>query len=202
MPNAFPQINGGVLAYRRNDRVDAFFARVERELAADPALDRDQPVLRELLYGSDLRLAILPPEYNLMQVRHAEVQGRKDTGPRILHLTPGRTRGKHQMKNLLVIAVAVLLIGGCSKIKLTEGGEKVRVLDPGEVSTCRELGKTTNSVTAKVVLERPADVIAKELEIMARNSASRLGGDTIVPLTIVEKGEQTHVVYKCVNPGG
>lgn len=106
------------------------------------------------------------------------------------------------MKHLLALAAATLLLGGCSQIKLTAGGEKVRVLDPSEVSTCRELGKTTNSVTAKVLLERPANVIAKELEIMARNSASRLGGDTVVPLTIVENGEQTHVVYKCVNPGG
>ena len=106
------------------------------------------------------------------------------------------------MKNLLAIAAATLLIGGCSQIKLTAGGEKVRVLDPDEVGTCRELGKTTNSVTPKVVLERPADTIAKELQIMARNSASRLGGDTVVPLTIVENGEQTFVVYKCVNPDG
>lgn len=106
------------------------------------------------------------------------------------------------MKYLIALAAATLFLGGCSQIKLTAGGEKVRVLDPNEVSTCRELGKTSNSVTSKVVLERPADVIAKELQIMARNSASRLGGDTVVPLTIVENGEQTFVVYKCVNPDG
>jgi hypothetical protein len=29
-----------------------------------------------------------------------------------------------------------------------------------------------------------------------------MGGDTIVPLTVIEKGEQTFVVYKCVNPDG
>jgi hypothetical protein len=37
---------------------------------------------------------------------------------------------------------------------------------------------------------------------MARNSASRMGGDTIVPLTVIEAGQQTFVVYKCVNPDG
>ena len=82
-------------------------------------------------------------------------------------------------------------------------GDKVRVLDPGEVSSCRELGKTSTSVTWVVLgVPRPEDVISKELRIVARNSASRLGGDTIVPLTVIEKGEQTFVVYKCVNPDG
>ena len=106
------------------------------------------------------------------------------------------------MKNLLVIAAASLLLSACSGIKLSAGGEKVRVLDPDEVASCRKLGNTTVSVTSRMVLERPADVIAKELQIMARNSASRSGGDTVVPLTIIENGEQTFVMYKCVNPGG
>ena len=106
------------------------------------------------------------------------------------------------MKNLLTIGAAILLLSACSGIKLTAGGEKVRVLDPDEVSTCRKLGNTTVSVTPRVVVERPADVVAKELQTMARNSASRAGGDTVVPLTIIENGEQTFVMYKCVNPGG
>jgi hypothetical protein len=29
-----------------------------------------------------------------------------------------------------------------------------------------------------------------------------MGGDTIVPLTVIDKGTQTFVVYKCVNPDG
>ena len=37
---------------------------------------------------------------------------------------------------------------------------------------------------------------------IARNSGARMGGDTIVPLTVVEDGQQTFVVYKCVNPDG
>ena len=43
---------------------------------------------------------------------------------------------------------------------------------------------------------------AEELRIVARNSAARMGGDTIVPLTVIEEGQQTFVVYKCVNPDG
>ncbi|HKJ53174.1 MAG TPA: DUF4156 domain-containing protein [Gammaproteobacteria bacterium] len=106
------------------------------------------------------------------------------------------------MKNTMILIAATLLLSACSGIKLTTGGEKVRILDPGEVSSCRKLGKTSNAVTARVVVERPEEAIAKELRILARNSAAGMGGDTIVPLTVIENGQQTFEVFKCVNPNG
>lgn len=106
------------------------------------------------------------------------------------------------MKLILSIIAATILLSACATLKLTSGGEKVRVLDPAEVASCREMGRTNNSVTAKVIVERPEEAIAKELRILARNSAARMGGDTIVPLTIIEAGQQTFMVYKCVNPDG
>ena len=107
------------------------------------------------------------------------------------------------MKKITCLLCAGFLLSACTSLKLTEGGEKVRLLDPDEVSSCRNLGRTNTSVTSKVVgIERPADDVAKELAAVARNSASRMGGDTIVPLTVIENGQQTFVVYKCVNPDG
>ena len=105
------------------------------------------------------------------------------------------------MKTIISIIAATILLSACSSLKLTPDGEKVRVLQPTEVNSCRELGKTNTSVTATVVgIERPDETIAKELIIIASNGAARMGGDTIVPLTVVEAGEQTFVVYKCINP--
>lgn len=101
---------------------------------------------------------------------------------------------------MIAIISATMLLAACSGLKLTADGEKVRVLEPGEVSSCRELGKTNTSVTARIIVDRPEKTIARELRTIARNSASRMGGDTIVPLTVVEKGQRTFVVYKCVDP--
>jgi len=106
------------------------------------------------------------------------------------------------MKKTLCITVAALAISACSGIKLTDQGEKVRVLDPSEVSSCRELGKTNTSVTSRIIVKRPEETVSEELRVIARNSAARMGGDTIVPLTVIEEGSQTFVVYKCVNPDG
>lgn len=106
------------------------------------------------------------------------------------------------MKIKVLSTTVAMLLGACSSLALTPGGEKVRVLDPADVASCRELGRTNNQVTPVMVVERPIEAVTKELGILARNSASRMGGDTIVPLTVIENGQQTFVVYKCVNPNG
>jgi hypothetical protein len=101
------------------------------------------------------------------------------------------------------LLAASIILGGCAGLKLTTAGEKVRVLAPDEVESCRELGKTNTSVTSVLMgVPRPDQVVAKELRIVARNSAARMGGDTIVALTVVDQGQQTFVIYKCINPGG
>lgn len=106
-----------------------------------------------------------------------------------------------QSFTLIAVASFGLLLTSCATIDLTPEGTKVRVLAPDEVSSCRELGKTNTSVTAKALgIPRPPETIKKELESIARNSASSMGGDTIVPLTVIADGKQSFVVYKCVDP--
>ena len=106
------------------------------------------------------------------------------------------------MKPVICSLAAVALLSSCATVKLTEQGEKVRVLDPSEVASCKNMGRTSASVTAKFIFDRPESAVKKELEAIARNGAGRMGGDTIVPLTIIENGQQTFEVFKCVNPDG
>lgn len=72
IPDCFPELNGGVIAYRRSPAVDALFARwaTEYEESCDgPLLDhREQPSLRAALYNSEARLGVLPSEYNFRLV--------------------------------------------------------------------------------------------------------------------------------------
>jgi len=84
MPPSFPQLNTGVVLSGGAPEVRALFAEVGRVIR-DEGLTSDQPVLRELLYLSRLRLAVLPPEYNLMYPRLLETQGQDACAPRILH---------------------------------------------------------------------------------------------------------------------
>jgi hypothetical protein len=69
LPDSFPEFNSGVIAWRRNDRVGAFFARwreLYTQMMEPNGRTWDQKSLRVALYESDLRITSLPHGYNLM----------------------------------------------------------------------------------------------------------------------------------------
>lgn len=90
------------------------------------------------------------------------------------------------------------LATGCTWVKLTEQGEKVYVVKANEVDNCKRLGTTEASGKDRVgFMERNEAKVAKELETLARNSAARTGGDTIVADGPVEEGRQIFIIYDC-----
>ena len=87
---------------------------------------------------------------------------------------------------------------GCNWVKLSEGGQAVRVAKQGEVAGCEAKGRTHAQTTDRVVIfARRDQPIQQELESLARNEAALMGGDTIVPATPIERGRQTFEVYRC-----
>lgn len=105
-----------------------------------------------------------------------------------------------RIKSLILVAAALGLMA-CSWVKLSPGGEKVRILAQTEVANCKKLGKTNVTVADKVVgLERKEKAIQENLNVLARNAAADMGGDTIVPATPIQDGKQTFDVYRCIQP--
>lgn len=100
---------------------------------------------------------------------------------------------------VLFSAFLIATLASCANPKLTHGGEKARILSPAEVANCQRRGSTTVSTRTNIlsVLRQPT-VIARELEILARNSATDMGGDTVSPISEIENGEQTFAVYRCI----
>ncbi|MGB0658678.1 MAG: putative nucleotide-diphospho-sugar transferase [Mangrovicoccus sp.] len=84
LPNAFPQINGGMMGVRRSEATQRLFKSIVEGMKRDNS-GGDQPIIREMLWESDLRLAILPPEYNARNTTLWRYGGSKFTAPRILH---------------------------------------------------------------------------------------------------------------------
>lgn len=83
-PYAFPQLNSGVMLYRRSEVMLGFLGEwVRRYMAAGGY--RDQPVLKDLLWESDLRFYVLPPEFNLRRVTMLDAWEPMDARPTILH---------------------------------------------------------------------------------------------------------------------
>ncbi len=81
IPQGFPQLNGGVILYRTSDDVKAFLESW-REAYHTAGFKWDQITLRELLWLSDLRLYVLPPEYNVRYKKYLEIGTRTKPAPR------------------------------------------------------------------------------------------------------------------------
>lgn len=84
IPKCFPQLNGGVLLFRNSEAVKAML-REWAEAYHSAGFTRDQVTLRELIWLSDLRLFVLPPEYNIRYPKYLEVWDEKEAHPKILH---------------------------------------------------------------------------------------------------------------------
>jgi len=98
LPDAFPEVNSGFLAYRANAEVKKLFAdwleRYANHVQTTGRLD-DQPPLRMALYHSGIRLLILAPEYNLRTI----LPGAIGRGPvRVIH---GRQNDMPALEKLL-----------------------------------------------------------------------------------------------------
>jgi hypothetical protein len=91
LPHAFPQFNAGVFLYKSSPAVMALL-REWVESFHTAGFRSDQITLRELLWLSDLRIATLPPEYNLRYNKYRWLWGRREARPVILHL-PQYVRG-------------------------------------------------------------------------------------------------------------
>lgn len=93
----------------------------------------------------------------------------------------------------------VIALSGCAWVTLTSDGAKVRVFADTEVTNCKRVGETTVSLKDKIAgINRSQDKVKAELETLARNSATSLGGDTVVAAGEIKDGSQPYLVYQCI----
>ena len=85
IPYSFPQMNGGVVLFRMNTRVESMLKQW-RDAYHTAGFKKDQTTLRELIWNSDLRLTILPPEYNIRYKKYLWIWKKNEAVPKILHL--------------------------------------------------------------------------------------------------------------------
>ena len=87
IPQAFPQYNGGVILYRKSPEVISFLNEWRDQYHANVnQFQQDQRTLRELLWLSDLRIATLPPEYNVRYIKYHYLWSKSEAETKIFHL--------------------------------------------------------------------------------------------------------------------
>ncbi|MEL6915154.1 MAG: putative nucleotide-diphospho-sugar transferase [Pseudomonadota bacterium] len=85
IPASFPSINSGVLGVRKSARTQALLRAWETRMAAH-GHRVDQPALRAVLWEGDVRLGVLPIEYNLMVHDQLWTMTHNQAAPRLLHV--------------------------------------------------------------------------------------------------------------------
>ena len=97
----------------------------------------------------------------------------------------------------LALAAALLLTAGCGQ-KLTAGGAlTTQVGNLEDTTKCRHLGNVKVSVRTELYAVRKDQKIAEDLLAKARNIASEVGIDTVVPLDEIADGGQSFGLYIC-----
>jgi len=101
-------------------------------------------------------------------------------------------------KRHILLLVAVGLLSACSFVELTKEGEKVRLVEKGEITGCKYLGQVTASVADKVgIVGRKEESVQENVNTLGRNAAADLGGDTIKAAGNLKEGKQKFDVYNC-----
>lgn len=104
------------------------------------------------------------------------------------------------MRHLLISAVVVAALSGCTWVKMAPGGAAVKVAAAGQdLSACEKRGEVSVSVRDRLgPYERNDIKVRDELETLARNEAPGLGADTVQPKAGPDDGEQRFLAFRCV----
>ena len=94
-------------------------------------------------------------------------------------------------------SMILLVLVGCTWIKLTDAGAGVRQATETDVAGCERVGVASTKTTRRVLLKRSSGQVQEELISLARNQAATLGGNAIVPTTYDDDGTRDFIVYRC-----
>ncbi|MDZ4813650.1 MAG: DUF4156 domain-containing protein [Pseudomonadota bacterium] len=98
----------------------------------------------------------------------------------------------------LMIAAAMLAFAGCTWVEPDAQGKRIDVAYGKNLSACAQKGTVTVSVRHKIGFYERNDLkVRDELESLARNEATELGGDTVQALGEPVDGEQKFGAYDC-----
>ncbi|MDD9890009.1 MAG: DUF4156 domain-containing protein [Gammaproteobacteria bacterium] len=101
-------------------------------------------------------------------------------------------------RNLLLSSIFLSVSACNSWVQVTNEGEGVRLGSSAEVANCQRLGRAqAQTLSRVVVVERGGERLQEELTRLARNEAGDMGGNVIVPESVIDEGRQSFGVYRC-----
>ena len=105
------------------------------------------------------------------------------------------------MNRIILLSSLLVIFCSCNSwVQVTNAGESVRLASGNEIANCQRIGSTqAQTLSRLVVVERGGERLQDELIRLARNEAGDLGGNVIVPESVIEEGRQSFGVYRCLD---
>lgn len=96
------------------------------------------------------------------------------------------------------LTLAIACLPACTWVEPTKESSEVSLVKDFNVKTCKKLGATTATVKQKIgIIVRDEDTVLKELTTLAKNSAAKMGGDSIVAKEPMVDGVMSFDIYRC-----
>ena len=98
-----------------------------------------------------------------------------------------------------VLSTNLVLLASCMNwVQLLPEGSQVSLRAATEIDNCRRIGSTSAQTLSKLfIVERGAERLQTELLTLAKNQASRMNANTIVPESVIKEGKQQFGAYSC-----
>ena len=103
------------------------------------------------------------------------------------------------MNRIILFSSLLVILSSCNSwVQVTSEGESVSLASGNETANCQRVGSAqAQTLSRLVVVERGGERLQDELLRLARNEAGDLGGNVIVPESVIEEGRQSFGVYRC-----
>jgi hypothetical protein len=102
------------------------------------------------------------------------------------------------MYRIILFLSLSTIVSGCTWVSLTSAGEGVRLMGAVNVGNCQRIGGTTARTLNEVArVDRSGEKLQGELITLARNEAATMGGNAIIPESVIQNGAQSFGVFSC-----
>lgn len=99
---------------------------------------------------------------------------------------------------LITVSSSFFILTGCTWVNENASGRKVVITVIDDVKNCTKVGNINANVKHKLgFIPRNNDKVTRELQVLARNEAVRLGANAIVADSAPIEGKQSYQAFTC-----
>lgn len=103
-------------------------------------------------------------------------------------------------KKIILLLAIIIGLSACSFVSLDPQARDVIVVENTNLlKNCKFLGNTTVSLWSKAENFQSDQTVNDQLDILARNQASTMNGNTVVPHSAINNGQREYGVYNCIS---